>query len=42
MEKRKLGTVSFMEWLKVGIAIAIPQLILAHLLLLAQLKYMPK
>jgi len=42
MEKRKLGTISFMEWLKVGVAIAIPELILAHLLLLAQLKYMPK
>ena len=42
MEKRKLGTVSFMEWFKVGVAIAIPQLLLAHMLLLAQLKYMPK
>ncbi|MCX5679524.1 MAG: SLC13 family permease [Candidatus Omnitrophica bacterium] len=42
MEKRKLGTVSFMEWLKVGAAIAIPELLLAHMLLLAQLKYMPK
>jgi len=42
MEKRKLGTVSFVEWLKVGAAIAIPQLLLAHILLLAQFKYMPK
>lgn len=42
MEKKKLGAVTFVEWLKVGIVIAIPQLILAHLLLLAQLKYMPK
>ncbi len=42
MEKRKLGSISFMEWFKVGMAIAIPQLLLAHMLLLAQLKYMPK
>lgn len=42
MEKRKLGTVGFMEWLKVGAVIAIPQLLLAHMLLLAQLKYMPQ
>lgn len=42
MEKRKLGTITFVEWLKVGAIIAIPQLILAHMLLLAQLRYMPK
>jgi Na+/H+ antiporter NhaD/arsenite permease-like protein len=42
MEKRKLGTVSFLEWLKAGAIIAIPQLLIAHVLLLAQLKYMPK
>jgi Na+/H+ antiporter NhaD/arsenite permease-like protein len=42
MEKRKLGTVGFVEWLKAGVAIAIPQLLLAHMLLLAQLKYMPR
>ncbi len=42
MERRKLGTVSFVEWLKVGVVIAIPQLILAHILLMTQLKYMPK
>lgn len=42
MERRKLGAVSFMEWLKVGIVVAIPTLLLAHLLLLAQLKWMIK
>ena len=42
MERRKLGVVSFMEWLKVGIFVAIPTLLLAHLLLLAQLKWMVK
>lgn len=42
MERKKLGVISFVEWLKVGAIIAIPQLILAHMLLLAQLKYMPK
>lgn len=40
MEKRKLGAVGFLEWLKVGIVVAIPTLILAHLLLLAQLHLM--
>lgn len=40
MEKRKLGAITFFEWLKVGIAVAIPTLIIAHLLLLAQLKLM--
>lgn len=42
MERKKLGLVTFIEWLKVGAVIAIPQLILAHLLLLGQLKHMPK
>lgn len=40
MEKRKTVQVGFLEWLKVGIAVAIPTLLLAHLLLLAQLKLM--
>lgn len=40
LERRKLGEIDFMQWLKVGIAIAIPQLLIAHLLLLAQLKWM--
>lgn len=42
MEKRKLGKVGFLEWFKAGVAIAIPGLLLAHLLLLAQLRWMPK
>lgn len=40
MEKRKLGLVGFWEWLKAGIVIAIPSLLLAHLLLFAQLRWM--
>jgi len=42
MEKRKAGAVGFMEWFKAGIVVAIPTLLLAHLLLLMQLKYMVK
>jgi Na+/H+ antiporter NhaD/arsenite permease-like protein len=42
MEKRKAGAVGFLEWLKAGVVVAIPTLALAHLLLLAQLKYMVK
>lgn len=40
LERRKMGEISFVEWLKVGVAIAIPGLLIAHLLLLAQLKLM--
>ena len=40
LEKRKVGEISFGEWLKVGIAIAIPALALAHLLLWLQLPLM--
>lgn len=42
MEKQKCGHVGFVEWLKVGIAIAIPTLLLAHLLLFLQLGLMPR
>ena len=42
LERRKMGAFDFMEWLKVGIAIAIPGLIIAHLLLFLQLGLMPK
>ena len=42
LERRKMGEISFLEWLKAGIVIAIPGLLIAHMLLLAQLKYMPK
>ena len=40
LEKRKIGQISFGEWLKVGVAIAIPGLLLAHLLLYLQLPLM--
>ncbi|MFA5146648.1 MAG: SLC13 family permease [Candidatus Omnitrophota bacterium] len=42
MERRKLGAVGFLEWLKVGIVVAIPQLLIAHMLILAQLRWMVK
>lgn len=42
MERRKLGQISFLEWLKAGVVVAIPSLIVAHLLILAQLKWMVK
>jgi Na+/H+ antiporter NhaD/arsenite permease-like protein len=40
LEKRKIAQISFVEWLKAGIAIAIPGLALAHLLLWLQLPLM--
>ena len=42
LERRKLGEIPFGEWLKAGIAIAIPGLALAHLLLFLQLGLMPR
>jgi len=42
LERRKMGEISFIEWLKVGIAIAIPGLALAHLLLFLQLGLMTR
>lgn len=42
LERCKACQISFWEWLKVGIAIAIPGLILAHILLFLQLGLMPK
>jgi Na+/H+ antiporter NhaD/arsenite permease-like protein len=42
LEKRNIGELSFAEWLKVGIAIAIPGLALAHLLLFLQLGLMAR
>ena len=42
LEKGKIGEISFAEWLKVGIAIAIPGLELAHLLLFLQLGLMAR
>lgn len=40
LERRKLGQIGFLEWLKVGAMVAIPTLLLAHLLLMTQLKLM--
>jgi len=40
LERRKMGEISFAEWLKVGIVVAIPGLALAHLLLFLQLGLM--
>lgn len=42
LERRKMGRLDFLEWLKAGIVIAIPGMLIAHLLLLAQLKWMIK
>jgi len=42
LERCKTCQISFWEWLKVGIAIAIPGLILAHILLFLQLGLMTK
>lgn len=42
LERRKMGEISFGEWLKAGIAIAIPGLALAHLLLFLQLGLMAR
>lgn len=42
LERRKLGHIGFMEWLKIGAIVSIPTLLLANLLLLAQLKWMVK
>jgi Na+/H+ antiporter NhaD/arsenite permease-like protein len=41
LERRKLGEVTFAEWLKPGAIVAIPTLLIANLLLLAQLGLMP-
>ncbi len=40
LERRKLGCIGFVEWLKVGAIVSIPTLLLAQILLLAQLKWM--
>ena len=42
LERCKICQISFLDWLKVGVVIAIPGLILAHILLLLQLSLMPK
>ena len=42
LERRKAGTITFGEWLKPGLIVAISTLSLANLLLLAQLPLMPR
>jgi len=42
LERRKLGEITFAQWLKPGLLVAIPTLVLANLLLLAQLPLMPQ
>ena len=41
LERRKLGEITFAQWIKPGALVAIPTLLLANLLLLAQLSLMP-
>ena len=41
MERRKLGEITFAQWLRPGFLVAIPTLIVANLLILAQLGLMP-
>ena len=41
MERRKLGTITFRQWLRPGLIVAITTMIIANLLVLAQLRLMP-
>ena len=41
MERRRLGEITFGEWLKAGTLVAVPTLVIATLLLLVQLPLMP-
>jgi Na+/H+ antiporter NhaD/arsenite permease-like protein len=42
LERRKLGTITFAQWLKPGLIVAITTLLIATVLLLAQLPLMPR
>jgi len=42
LERRKLTEMTFVQWIKPGALVAIPTLLLANLLLLAQLSLMPR
>jgi Na+/H+ antiporter NhaD/arsenite permease-like protein len=42
VERQHLGEISFGTWLRPGVIVAIPTMILANLLLLIQLPLMPK
>src|SRR3989338_6145840 len=41
LERRKLGTITFAQWLRPGLIVAITTMVIAHLLVLAQLSLMP-
>lgn len=41
MERRKLGEITFAQWLRPGFLVAVPTLVVANLLILAQLRLMP-
>jgi Na+/H+ antiporter NhaD/arsenite permease-like protein len=41
LERRELGEITFAQWLRPGLVVAIPTLLLANLLILAQLSVMP-
>jgi len=41
LERRKLGEITFRQWLKPGLIVAITTMVIANLLLLAQLSLMP-
>ena len=41
LERRKLGTITFRQWLRPGLIVAITTMVIAHLLVLAQLRLMP-
>ncbi len=42
LERRKVGEITFVQWLKPGLLVAISTMLLANLLLLAQLPLMPR
>lgn len=42
LERRKVGEITFAQWLKPGLLVAIPALLLANALLLLQLPLMPR
>lgn len=42
LERRKLGEITFAQWLKPGLLVAVSTLVLANLLVLAQLPLMPR
>ena len=41
LERRQLGTITFAQWARAGLLVAVPTLLVANLLLVAQLSLMP-